>query len=80
MHRSALQTNLEDKMTRYCGIDLSNESTSICVIDEEVVLVSETEIPTEEEAVRRFLGKFKELRCVVEATVIFPPFGGHGLL
>ncbi|HQH29229.1 MAG TPA: hypothetical protein PLP17_17680, partial [Oligoflexia bacterium] len=57
-------------MTRYCGIDLSNESTSICVIDEEVVLVSETEIPTEEEAVRRFLGKFKELRCVVEATAL----------
>ena len=57
-------------MKRYCGIDLSNESTSICVIDEDGALVSETEIPTEEEAVRRFFGKFKELRCVVEATAL----------
>lgn len=57
-------------MKLYCGIDLSNQSTALCVVDEEGQMVAESEIVTEEEELRKFFGKFKGLSCVVEATAL----------
>jgi len=57
-------------MKLYCGIDLSNQSTALCVINADGQIVTESEIVSEEEELGKFFRKFAGLNCVVEATAL----------
>lgn len=52
----------------HCGIDLAVKSSAVCVTDREGVVLLETVVATEEEALGRLLGGRKRMRCLVEAS------------
>lgn len=55
-------------MGSYCGIDLGNKETVLCVIRQNRQKVEEARVPTEAKALRKVLGKYQGLTCVVEAA------------
>lgn len=44
-------------MKQYVGLDVSDEEASVCVIDEDGVIVVEDKVPSEPEAIAAFLGR-----------------------
>jgi transposase len=57
-------------MNLYCGIDLGNQSTALCIIDEEGKQVHEIEVKTDKQMILKALLGYGSLRCVVEATAL----------
>jgi len=55
-------------MTYYCGIDLGNKKTSLCVIDKKRKVKKEVEVLTGIEELRQELKGFRKLECIVEAA------------
>lgn len=55
-------------MRYYCGLDVSNKSTAMCVVDESGNVVKELFVPTTSTALKKSLKEYKELRSVVEAS------------
>ena len=55
-------------MTYYCGIDLGNKHTSICVIDKRRQIKMEVETVTNSKEIACVLKKYRQLECVVEAA------------
>lgn len=55
-------------MGYYCGIDLGNKKTSICVIGSNRQVVKEVETATNTEGIRRVLKSYRKLTCIVEAA------------
>lgn len=55
-------------MTYYCGIDLGNKSTTICVIDKRRVVIKEIEITTDADSICREIKGYRKLECLVEAA------------
>jgi len=58
-------------MKQYVGLDVSDEEASVCVIDEDGVIVVEAKVPSEPGAIAEFLGrespsgKFMSKRSIV---------------
>lgn len=64
---------LRYKLTRrqkmkYCGLDVSNKSTSFCIVDKEGRIEAEGAVLTSMKELQKAIGKYEELRCVVEAS------------
>ena len=55
-------------MKMYCGIDLGDKFTLICVCDETGKMVKERSLPTDPGEMKTFLKKYKGAKCVVEAS------------
>lgn len=55
-------------MKLYCGLDISNKSTSICIVNEEGKLEHESSCETNAKGLKEALKKYKGVRCVVEAS------------
>lgn len=55
-------------MKYYCGLDVSNKSIAICVVNEEGAIERECMSGTTAEGLRGALRGYKGLRCVVEAS------------
>jgi transposase len=55
-------------MGYYCGIDLGNKETVICIIEGRRQVVAEERMATEAKALRKVLGKYRGLTCLVEAA------------
>ena len=55
-------------MGNYCGIDLGNKRTSICIIDNRRQVLLEVEVATDAETLSNALKGFKKLTCIVEAS------------
>lgn len=51
----------------YCGIDLHQKNTEICILDEEGTVIERTRIATTRAALERFFSKREEMRVVMEA-------------
>lgn len=52
----------------YCGIDLGNKYTSLCVIDSRRQVRLEVEVATREEELLKELQRFRGVTCIVEAS------------
>ena len=52
----------------YCGIDLANKSSAICIIDERDRVLHEAQINTEQADLHQVLGGHGRLRVVIEAS------------
>lgn len=52
----------------YCGIDMACKSSSVCITDDQGVVVSEFELPTDEDGFRTGLSSWGGLYCVIEAS------------
>ena len=52
----------------YCGLDISNKSIAICVVNETGQIELESQCATEMSAIRKALKMHKRLKCVVEAS------------
>ena len=52
----------------YCGLDISNKSTSICVIGETGKILKEQSVATGAKEIAKVLEKFGKVRCVIEAS------------
>lgn len=55
-------------MGYYCGIDLGNKETVVCVLGARRQVVAEARVATEGKALRQVLRKYRKLTCVVEAA------------
>ncbi|MCB0338712.1 MAG: IS110 family transposase [Bdellovibrionales bacterium] len=55
-------------MGYYCGIDLGNKETLICIIQKNRQVVKEEQILTNGESLQASLGKYRKLTCIVEAS------------
>ena len=55
-------------MGYYCGIDIGNKSTEICIIQSNRQLVRELTIETSVSGIRRAFKNFRGMTCVVEAA------------
>jgi transposase len=55
-------------MGYYCGIDLGNKSTEVCVIQKNRQLVAAFEIGTKSSEIRKSLKGYRKLTCIVEAS------------
>ena len=55
-------------MTKYCGIDLGNKRTSICIVDNRRQVVREVEVKTDTEGLKEALKGYRKLTCLVEAA------------
>jgi transposase len=53
---------------KYCGLDVSNKSTAICVVNEVGVIEYECSVDTSAAGLKAGLRSFKGLKCVVEAS------------
>jgi transposase len=62
------QIKLGDHMNTYCGLDVSNKSTAICVIDEAGTILCELTVATEVGVIVKGLRGFGKVRCVIEAS------------
>lgn len=66
----------------YCGIDLHQKHSQICILDEAGEVVEQTRIPTSRASLARFFGKRGEMRVVMEACGLSPwvsrAVAGHG--
>ncbi|MDQ6959375.1 MAG: IS110 family transposase [Mariprofundaceae bacterium] len=51
-----------------CGIDMACKSSSVCITDEQGVIVAEFELPTDEDGFRTGLSRWDGLHCVIEAS------------
>jgi len=51
----------------YCGLDVSNKSTAVCVVNASGRVVKQLQTSTTERGLREGLKEYKGLRCVVEA-------------
>jgi predicted NBD/HSP70 family sugar kinase len=52
-------------MGYYCGIDLGNKHSVVCVIDKRRQVKERVEISTDCEEFRRVLGRYRGLECLV---------------
>ena len=52
----------------YCGIDLANKTSAICVVDQQGKLLLETECCTDEDGFQQALAEFEGLMILVEAS------------
>lgn len=55
-------------MGMYCGIDLGNKETAICIIDNRGRVKLEAVARTEGQELREMLTKYRKLTCIVEAS------------
>lgn len=55
-------------MINYCGLDVSNKSTAICVINEAGEIQKEVMASTEASAITKVLRGFGKVKCVIEAS------------
>ena len=55
-------------MGYYCGIDLGDKMTAICILRANRQKVAEMEIPTKAPEIREALKKYRGLTCIVEAS------------
>ena len=55
-------------MGYYCGIDLGNKRTTICLIDGRRQVKEQIEIGTNHEELSKFFKKYHKLECIVEAA------------
>lgn len=55
-------------MGYYCGIDIGNKRTRVCVIGKSRQVVCEDEFPTSSEGFEKVLGRYRKLTCLVEAS------------
>lgn len=55
-------------MGYYCGIDLGNKETVLCIINDRREVVKEYRVATEAQALKQVLSKHKLLTCLVEAA------------
>jgi transposase len=55
-------------MVYYCGIDLGNKATMICLLDKDRKVIWEGAIPTDQESLHQALGRYRKLSCIVEAS------------
>jgi transposase len=55
-------------MGYYCGIDLGNKESMICILRKNRQVVKEERISTDEESLKRVLGRYRKLTCIVEAS------------
>lgn len=55
-------------MGYYCGIDLGNKKTSICVIRSNRQIIKEVEMATTAQEIYRILVVYRKLTCIVEAS------------
>lgn len=53
---------------KYCGIDVANKTSAICIMDEALAVERETECATDEDGFRQALKGYEVLRCVLEAS------------
>ena len=51
----------------YCGIDLHQKHSQICILDEAGEVVEQTRIPTSRASLARLFGNRGEMRVVMEA-------------
>ncbi len=52
----------------YCGIDLANKTSAICVMTDDRRIVYEVDCPTDDDGVGQALKAYSGLRCVIEAS------------
>lgn len=55
-------------MGHYCGIDLGNKRTTVCVIDKQRKVLRLIEVKTTTEGLKEALSGYRRLTCVVEAA------------
>lgn len=55
-------------MGYYCGIDLGNKESMVCILRNNRQVVKEERMLTDEESLRRVLGQYRKLTCIVEAS------------
>lgn len=55
-------------MGYYCGIDLGNKDTSVCMIDKRRQVKLEVSVATRSEELRKVFTKYQGLNCIVEAA------------
>lgn len=55
-------------MGYYCGIDLGNKRTTICVMDKQRKVLRLSEVTTTREELRKVLSGYRKLTCIVEAA------------
>jgi transposase len=55
-------------MGYYCGIDLGNKESVVCIISERRQVVAEVQVATKALEIRKVLRKYRELTCVIEAA------------
>jgi transposase len=55
-------------MGYYCGIDLGNKRSAICIMDKKRQIVVEATILTDSSSLKEFLQKYRGLSCLVEAS------------
>ena len=55
-------------MGYYCGIDLGNKETMLCILQKNRQVIKEERIATESEKLKGALGKYRGLKCLVEAS------------
>jgi len=55
-------------MGYYCGIDLGNKESMVCILQKNRQVVAEERITTDAEGLRRVFGKYRKLTCIVEAS------------
>lgn len=55
-------------MGHYCGIDLGNKRTTVCILDKQRKVLRMIEVKTTTEGLREALSGYRKLTCIVEAT------------
>ena len=55
-------------MGYYCGIDLGNKETVICIINSARRVISEERLQTDSDGIGRIFSKRKNMTCIVEAS------------
>ena len=55
-------------MGYYCGIDLGDKMTAICILRSNKQKLAEMELPTKGPEIRKALKKYRKLTCIVEAS------------
>ena len=55
-------------MGHYCGIDLGNKRTTVCILDKQRKVLRMVEVKTTTEGLREALSGYRKLTCIVEAT------------
>jgi len=53
---------------KYSGIDMACKSSAVCITGEDGKIVSEFEVPTDEDGFRTGLSRWDDLFCVIEAS------------
>ncbi len=51
----------------YCGIDLHQDKTEICILDNEGEVMERTKVRTTKKALKRYFSNDREMRVIMEA-------------